>query len=364
VIGPDDPKAPGSGLTPGGLPLDPGTGGTGTVEPRWAEDIDLRVCADGTVEHLEIQEAIDASRSGDTIGVCPGVYGPIYVPWGFDVAIRSLDGPAFTTIDGGDDSAVFVREGALDLQGFRVTGTGIDEEWETDHGGAFTNEEGELTVRDCVVEGVTGAFALVFDEDLLVMDNVVWRDNHTDTLWFLYQGDAATITRNTVTGGVHRSLVTTLRLDVLSLTRTVFAGIDIDTGLTAFDLTTDGTGPLVVRNNVFYDIDDLDPWGGRVFAGQAVVQNNVVMDCDAWDLEEIDASYSMFWNNGVDYAPFVGAQNQYVDPQFVDPDAGDFHLRPGSPAVDAGDPRAFANDADGSRNDIGAFGGPELFVDR
>ena len=35
-----------------------------------------------------------------------------------------------------------------------------------------------------------------------------------------------------------------------------------------------------------------------------------------------------------------------------------FHPLPGSPAIDAGDPAVEYNDLDGSRNDIGAFGGP------
>ena len=43
---------------------------------------------------------------------------------------------------------------------------------------------------------------------------------------------------------------------------------------------------------------------------------------------------------------------------FVDAENGDYRLQPGSPCIDAGNPAAVYNDVDGSRNDMGAYGGP------
>ena len=51
--------------------------------------------------------------------------------------------------------------------------------------------------------------------------------------------------------------------------------------------------------------------------------------------------------------------NISADPLFADPENGDFRLQPGSPCIDSGDPELIYNDHDGSRNDMGAFGGPE-----
>ena len=52
-----------------------------------------------------------------------------------------------------------------------------------------------------------------------------------------------------------------------------------------------------------------------------------------------------------------------ADPLFVafessDPGSADLHLQVGSPAIDAGDPSSTWNDVDGSRNDMGIYGGP------
>lgn len=51
--------------------------------------------------------------------------------------------------------------------------------------------------------------------------------------------------------------------------------------------------------------------------------------------------------------------NITVDPALADIMFSDFSLLPGSPAIDAGDPDPAFNDPDGTRNDMGAFGGPE-----
>jgi hypothetical protein len=49
--------------------------------------------------------------------------------------------------------------------------------------------------------------------------------------------------------------------------------------------------------------------------------------------------------------------NVSIDPLFMDPEHGDFRLRASSPAVDAGCSADTVFDPDGSRQDIGAYGG-------
>ena len=51
----------------------------------------------------------------------------------------------------------------------------------------------------------------------------------------------------------------------------------------------------------------------------------------------------------------TGPNNFSANPQFAD---SNFRLLPTSPCIDAGDPDPLYNDSDGSRNDIGAYGGP------
>ena len=55
---------------------------------------------------------------------------------------------------------------------------------------------------------------------------------------------------------------------------------------------------------------------------------------------------------------WAGEGNINADPRFVDAVAGDYHLQPGSPCIDAGDPAVL--DPDGTRSDMGAFYHPQV----
>ena len=76
----------------------------------------------------------------------------------------------------------------------------------------------------------------------------------------------------------------------------------------------------------------------------------------------ITVSYSDVDGNTRDYDGSISDQtnsngNVSEDPRFSDPGAGDFTLDVGSPCINAGDPGI--DDADGSRSDMGAHGGPD-----
>lgn len=90
-------------------------------------------------------------------------------------------------------------------------------------------------------------------------------------------------------------------------------------------------------------------------------------------------AYNLFYGNGgmtdgsFDYGGRCEAAATDIskDPLFVafsddgDPYNDDLHLQSESPAVDAGNPQAAYNDMDGTRNDMGAYGGPDFpsFID-
>ncbi len=75
-------------------------------------------------------------------------------------------------------------------------------------------------------------------------------------------------------------------------------------------------------------------------------------------------NYNNFWLNGL--GPYgsafgEGVGNLFLDPRFVTPN--DFRFRLDSPCINAGNPNPDFNNPDGTRNTMGAFGGPYSLVE-
>ena len=76
--------------------------------------------------------------------------------------------------------------------------------------------------------------------------------------------------------------------------------------------------------------------------------------------EMASASYNniddaTFWNIG-----WADPEHNFtLDPRFKNPQAANFTLKADSPSIDTGRPQEYYNDPDGTRNDQGAYGGPQ-----
>ncbi len=102
----------------------------------------------------------------------------------------------------------------------------------------------------------------------------------------------------------------------------------------------------------------------NIFAGR---NPRIIFYYSIPDTADIRIIYNCFYSNYPMTRPHIGQidgtgtidsvyGNVYADPMFVDPDNGDLRLQKGSPCIDAGAP--WILDLDGTRSDIGAFGGP------
>jgi len=100
--------------------------------------------------------------------------------------------------------------------------------------------------------------------------------------------------------------------------------------------------------------------GGIYFSGGAVRMVNLILWKNTDDLYSAKfGAATRPEHSDIGDGDFRGiAGNISADPLFVDPENGDFRLMPESPCIDTGNLNQVYDDPDGSRSDMGAFGGP------
>ncbi|MBU0517861.1 hypothetical protein KKA00_07955 [bacterium] len=120
---------------------------------------------------------------------------------------------------------------------------------------------------------------------------------------------------------------------------------------------------MKIINNSFYHCEY-----GMSIGGISIVNNNILIsgsEIGLWNAQVNPlyvpiGDYNCVWNWGsANYNDRwnFGDHSFSLDPLFADTVA--FRLMPNSPCIDTGDPSLF--DPDGSRSDIGAWGGPNAY---
>ncbi|MDP3790723.1 MAG: glucoamylase family protein [Candidatus Omnitrophota bacterium] len=129
---------------------------------------------------------------------------------------------------------------------------------------------------------------------------------------------------------------------------------------------------ILVSNNIIHrNTESLQGGAGiYIYGGAVTAANNVVTENNgigigcAGNFTAV-LMYNNLYGNSNDYSGSVpGTGSISASSLFVasdtdgDPSNDDYHLQPGSPCINAGDPAIAYNDKDGTRNDMGVYGGP------
>ncbi len=138
-------------------------------------------------------------------------------------------------------------------------------------------------------------------------------------------------------------------------------------GAVAIDSSDPNSDIQIVNNVIAHVPDPLAQEVPRIavfLAGSspASVLNNIFYDNEYTVYESVGysarASYNCTWYSAHGFYCVIQEEgNIYVDPLFVDGWGGDYYLQPDSPCIDAGHPGPEYMDGDGTRNDMGAYGG-------
>jgi hypothetical protein len=261
-------------------------------------------------DYPTIQQGIDAAVSGDIVVVAAGTYNE-EITLKAGVTVRGA-GEGLSIIDGGGNSGdvVFAAGNDIDndtkFQGFTVTGA-ISGGGMPGGAGIFCNSGAKPEIKNNRCEGNDFGIVTWNQASAYIHNNVVVNNNYGG----IGLSTAATVINNTI----------------------VNCRIGVNDG--------GGYGPAVMNNIII----DNNLYGVHATGTQPVL------------------TYNDVWNNATDYhncSPGTGSIS--ADPLFVDP-PDDYHLDIGSPCIDTGNPATEYNDPDGTRNDMGAYGGPGAAVD-
>jgi hypothetical protein len=232
---------------------------------------------------------------------------------------------------------------------------------------ALAIDSATVVVTDCVVADTTttsgGASAVEAVSSVTTFERVTWTRNALGAALLAGYGGSMTVTHNVFTSntfpaGLRGGQWLAVFTDTSSITNNLFHANEVSATTYGVYLDDNGNGPQWFQNNTLADNSGgfttvlLD---GPVVFDSSVVAANTSTGVTVWN-GAITTYSDVFGNSVADFSGGVGAGpgTIQVDPAFSGP--GDYTLQPGSGCVDAGNPLTV--DADGSPNDIGAYGGP------
>ncbi|MGC9328144.1 MAG: right-handed parallel beta-helix repeat-containing protein, partial [Candidatus Hinthialibacter sp.] len=297
-----------------------------TGSTLWVDDDNTSGTEDGSMLHPynTIQEGIDAGVFGQIVRVMPGEYAESVMMKDGVSVIGS--GAEETLIDsGGTGTGVYcsnISPGAL-FAGFTVSNAAT---------GIYCNSS-HLTIRENVITNIdisslSGDGIRLDDSSPEIRNNLI---HNVGGMGIRGQGDSEPqIINNTIYNYRYYAAIS-------------FAALNI--------------GPVspLIKNNIVMRGNE-QPVGGILWSAPA---SAIVSYNDVYGVANVTFGGSLYaYHDGASWNEMPGGDGAISeDPQFIDPVAGFFYLDLSSPCIDAGDPDPAYNDNDGTRNDMGAYGG-------
>ena len=369
------------------------------IDAPQQSNADWTVDCEGGADFTTISDAIDAASDNEWIEVAPCTYEETVDFGGKSLWISSSQGPATTIIDAGKSYAVVADRGEGDgaaLVGFTIQNGGgsygtiyvvlsalrLEDVTIRDSRGGYYLIYGasadlelvDVTVEDSsasyytmymsrgafIIDGLTlecsgNSYAFLAGHGSFFMDhsNLTCKSGYA----IYNENSVGRVQRSTLKGALYATTDDDHYSDTNLFENTVVSGNLVQT-----------YGTLILRNSLFETgrINVTDVYNltlqANVFQKTSCAFTNTWTGDDTAVTPSTTVEYNDFYgltNDGCDGTVYVGSDgNIDEDPLFNDPTAGDYSTPSSSPLVDAGLEDAAYDDPDGSRNDIGLYGGP------
>jgi hypothetical protein len=300
------------------------TGAEGTVTPGWS-----------------IQAAIDAANWGETVNVGPGTYTEdIRLKSGVNVVGAGWNA---TILQGSGTTNVVTATSVSDMRfaGFTVTRSGNANN--SNNSGFVLDHSSIIVENNCITTNVFGLS--IYYSSPIIRDNII-RGNGCPSRGCGYSGGA--LYSGYATPLIANNLIVTNYDDAVELAgNTSHAQLVNNTivGNQGSAIVSYAGDTSVIENNIV-TANQLGIWADGAGTAPALSYN------DVWN----NAGGNYLVTGGAIAAPGTGAIS--TDPLFDPTSPSGFGLAVASPCIHTGDPSPWYNNPDGTRNTMGAFGGP------
>ncbi len=358
--------------------------------------------------YTDPQAAFDSNiiDDGDTINIYPGLFRGHFQFLDKDVTIKSVTIPEITLLGGLDEMGSVVEINKGKIQGLTIIGG------EALFGGGVW-AKGDAVIEDCIIRNNRaivdpaaniqiypngmGGGVYMQDNAIMIDSRVTNNFSNRNGGGVLTDGDnqiiRCKIDKNKIyaTGpgviydcaGINQAEGTLIMRNSIirrNETQGFGGGIGVDSYAEIYNCvfyknkgSTGGGGALIssgadakIINCVFYNnkssLTSGGWWGGSDYSGSIVRLGTMsIINTIAWNNVGGDDSrlypQNSTYTNTDEFLFVSGDGNINEDPLFEDASRGNVRLSSGSPCINAGHPSDIYNDVNGSRNDMGIYGG-------
>jgi PKD repeat protein len=340
-------------------------------------DVTLTVTMDGETSTLTNADYITVTDGSDISGCVSGI-------WGAETNPFNITGDI--TIDAGSMLEIypgvtinFENGTSFNVYGKLETQFPIDEDEPiiltstSSWGGIEINDSQEANIiQNCEISKADGsAITIKNDSYVDVIGNKIF-ENTSSSLGAAIDVDASdnvVISQNIIANNTSTNLVGGIGAiaSAIEISNNVIVN---NTGTYGALSLKNGSDALIMNNTIANNLsNNASSYLFFLFNAMPTYVNNIVIDNG-------DIFFAPFGMPEITYScvtgGFTGTGNIDEDPLFMVPSEGDgaeydglaacWMLGEGSLAIDAGNPDAMYNDPDGSRNDMGAYGGPNALI--
>jgi PKD repeat protein len=340
-------------------------------------DVTLRITVGGETAETTATGLINVTDGSNIGGNLSGIWLPEFNPY-------NITADAF--IAAGDELSILPGVEINFASGNKLTATGkitadagertenpiILSSNQTWAGIRIYNNQQDNIIRGCEISKVSGsAISVENSASVQIIGNRIF-DNSSSSVGAavdLSSSDNVLISQNIIANNTSATLVG--GIGAIASAAEISNNIIVNnTGMYGAMSLKNGSDALIFNNTIANNLSlNGTPYQFFIFNAMPEFINNILIDNGT-------PFFAPFGDPSVTYTcisgGFTGEGNIDEDPLFLDPSAGDgndfdglnanWTLLPGSPCIDAGNPDPVYNDPDDSRNDMGAYGGPNALA--